>query len=200
MKIVLNSLFLIPNKVGGTETYLRGFLSKLTLTQKKKLLLVTNQENHNTFPGIAKKKLNIPASIRPLRLLVEQLFLPFLLFRQKADVIISFGYITPLFTHCPRIVVIFDLNWHYHPEEFSIINRIILKTLITLSAKRADHIITSSNASKRRISKVLKIGKEKISVVYGGVDLNKFSSKKKNIKVNKKHKIDSPYIFTVSAA
>lgn len=208
MRIGFNLLYLLPNKIGGTETYARGVLSGL-VRQKKifEYLLFCNQENYGTFQiknkSFKKKLINIPARLKFVRLISEQLLLPFYCYFQKIDVLMSFGYICPLFLPCKSAVFIYDLNWFFHPEEFSFFERMAWKLLVTLSAKRAEIIITSSENSQKDIIKILKIAKDKVKVIYGGVDRTRFktiSEKKRIQEIKNKYGIVKDYLLTVSAA
>lgn len=207
MRIGINTLFLIPNKVGGTETYARGLLSGLgEVCGQDEYIVYCNKENYSTFIFNSRfRKILSPfkATVRPLRIIWEQFILPLQLWSDKVDVLLSLGYICPLFVPCKSIVVIFDLNWFFHPEEFSFLSRFFWKTLVTFSANRADKIITSSINSKKDIMHVLGISDEKIEVVYGGVDRKHFkqtTDKKVLSGIKKKYKMTDRFILTVSAA
>lgn len=208
MKVGFNLLFLLPEKVGGTETYSRGMIESLEkLDKENEFFIFCNRENFQSFKFKSKnfQKVFSPvkASIRFLRILWEQAVLPIQAWFKKIDVLVSLGYVCPLFISCKSIVVIYDLNWFFHPEEFSFLEHIVWKTLVSLSAKRADYIITSSENSKNDISRVLKIPKEKISVVYGGIDRERFmliKDKKKLLAIKKKYGIEDRFLLTVSAS
>lgn len=208
MRIGFNTLFLIPGKVGGTETYARGIISGLQKVDRdNNYLIFCNKENYPTFefkPGNFQRLLiPISATTRPLRILWEQVALPFQALANRIDVLISLGYVCPLFVSCKSVVVIFDLNWFFHPEEFSFLSRVFWKYLVTWSAKRADLIITSSENSKKDIVRILQIPQEKIRVVYGGIDRDFFSDKGDDKEVGlikKKYGLGERFILTVSAA
>lgn len=207
MRIGINTLFLIPGKVGGTETYARGLITSLKDVDKKnKYQIFCNLENYSTFTLISgnfeKVSTPVKASMRPFRIIWEQLIFPFKLRQRKVDVLLSLGYVCPLFVPCKSVVVIFDLNWFFHPEEFSMLSRLFWKALVTSSAKRADKIITSSENSKRDIAKVLNIPEGKIEVVYGGINKESIISSRGKIiqKTEKKYGINGRFILTVSAA
>ena len=199
MRIGINLLFLIPNKVGGTETYTRGMIESLEkYDDKNNYILFCNQENFDTFSSskkMLKVKLPVAAKYKPLRLIFEQVLLPFYLLKYKVDLLHSFGYIGPFITPCKSIVNIFDLNWYYHPEDFSILEKFVWKFFVVFSAHFSDAITTSSFSSRKSIIDVLNLHK-KIQVIYPGIPkLEKPSS----IKKLKKLGIKRPYIFTLSA-
>lgn len=168
--IGINLLFLIPGKVGGTETFSRGLINEmLNDTEDVRYILFCNRENYHTFDKKYHRVL-IPifAKNRILRILVEQIMLPFYAFFLKIDILYSIGYTSPIFLPCKSVVNIFDLNWYYHPEDFSLIERLTWKLMVTCSANSADAITTSSYASKESIKKILK-SNAKIKVIYSGL-------------------------------
>lgn len=158
MLIGINLLYLIPGKVGGTETYARELLPKLAKTNK--LILFCGNESAATFAqskNIQIVNLGYNASNRVIRLIVEQTILPILISTYKIDVLFSLGYTAPIIHFCPSVVTIHDLNWYYHPEDFSLINRVMWQVLTRVSARFSNHVITDSTASADSIRKVLKI-------------------------------------------
>lgn len=201
MRIGLNLLFLIPNKVGGTETYARGLLTNLVNSNKSdEYILFCNKENYPTFKdlkGCQIVELPIQASNKLFRLAFEQIALPFYLKKYKVDLVHSLGYTSPFFTFCPSIVTIYDLNWYYHPEDFGVIEKWAWQFFITFSARCSTRIITSSNSSKKSLSDKLGIDESKIDVIYGGVPQ---LAKPGEINSLRKLGIKEKYLFTVIAA
>ncbi len=198
MKIGINTLFLIPNKVGGSETYSRGLIRALYEYDKKnEYVIFCNKENYYTFDNRYNRVLiPINATNRFVRIVAEQLILPIYLYLNKIDVVYSLGYTTPFFTTCKTIVNIFDLNWHYHPEDFSFFQKLILKFFVTGSARFADAITTSSFSSKKSIKERFNI-KKPVEVIYMGMPLmDKPILKNSLLKLG----VEMPYIFSLTAA
>jgi glycosyltransferase involved in cell wall biosynthesis len=191
MVIGVNLLYLIPGKVGGTETYARELLP--ILSQTEKLVVFCDRSAAKTFNENENTQI-IPlpfnSSNRLARIILEQSLLPILCLIHKVDVLFSLGYSAPLIHHCPSVVTIHDLNWYYHPEDFSSLNRFMWQWLTRLSAKFSTHIITDSQASAASLHSVLKLPKDKISPI-----LHATPTKVKA----KKYPIQKPYLFTVMA-
>lgn len=195
MLIGINLLYLIPDKVGGTETYARELITGMVkhLSKQDKLIIFCGKEVGETFSQAKQVKivvLPLYSQNRVSRIIQEQTLLPYLCFVKKINILLSLGYSAPFIHHCPSIVTIHDLNWYYHPEDFNIINRIFWKYLTLLSAKCSDHIITDSSASKGSILTVLKVAPIKVTSILHGtpatLDVKPYKSKR-------------PYIFTVLA-
>jgi len=203
-KIAINALFCIPGKVGGSEIFLRQLLEKLSNLNEKKLhyYVFVNNENKNMF-GIISEFFTIVhcpinASNRLLRILWEQIALPIQCMIFKIDLLHSPGYTSPLFTPCKKITTIFDLNYHFHPEDFNLLQLIVYKVLIPLVARTSNKIIVHSHNAKEEMVKVLKINPNKIIVIYPGVDevFYKKLPLKEIDRLMSKYKITRPYIMS----
>ncbi|GAB4028096.1 MAG: glycosyltransferase family 1 protein [Candidatus Microgenomates bacterium] len=197
MRIGLNILYLIPGGVGGTETYARHLISALIkqLKSEDELIIYATRETAPTFTETKQLRvvtLPIYARNRVLRLLAEQILLPFYLLHDHIDVIFSLGYSSPILHPCPAVVTIHDLNWYYHPEDFGGIEKLVWQILTTTSAKTSNHIISISHATTDSLMRVLHIPDTKITTILHG------SPEKKMVKEGKSI-IELPYLFTVLA-
>jgi glycosyltransferase involved in cell wall biosynthesis len=107
------------------------------------------------------------------------------------------GYTTPIFTHCKKITTIFDLNYHFHPEDFNMFQRLVHSILIPLGAHFSDKIVVHSFKAKEEMHNVLKVPNKKIEVIYGGVpeDFKKPISIKESKEFVKKYSIKQPFIL-----
>jgi len=178
MHIGVNTLFHVPGDVGGTETYLRELL--LAIAKKYPDLLVTlftHQDNDSLmrsifcdFPSFFYECLPFKASHRPLRILMEQLWLPLKVWRSKVSVLWSPGYTAPFWVSCPQVVTIHDLQYKTHPEDLSWVERTTLDVLVRLACKKSDAIIAVSEFSKSEIVKYQFAQPGKVYAVLEGVD------------------------------
>jgi glycosyltransferase involved in cell wall biosynthesis len=99
----------------------------------------------------------------------EQLTLPRLVRRAEANVLFAPGYTGPLWGPTPMVVVVHDVSFAAHPEWFSWREGMRRRTLTRLSARRAVHVLTVSDFSKREIVRHLGVPQDKVDVVYHGV-------------------------------
>lgn len=191
MLIGINLLYLIPGKVGGTETYARELVSHLSADNK--LIIFCGKETSQTFrvsKNIQVITLPVYSSNRVARIIVEQTLLPLMAAKYKIDVLFSLGYSAPFIHSCPSVVTIHDLNWYYHPEDFGLINRLVWNLLTRLSAKFSDHVITDSTSSAKSIIAVLGINATHVtSILHATPGLLDTPAKKSK----------RPYLFTVLA-
>src|SRR4051794_24126511 len=96
VKIGINALFLIPGKVGGSETYLRSLVRALqALPGEHDYVLYTNRENAGTFdlvdPRWREVRCPVAATSRVVRMAYEQLVLPVHAYRDRLDLLHSPG-------------------------------------------------------------------------------------------------------------
>jgi len=164
MRIGINTLFLIPGEVGGSETYLCETVRALTaLAPDEELVLFTNVENHEplqtAFPRATCRRLNFRAQNRYARIIREQFELPRAAGRAAVDVLWSPGYTGPLRLRCPQVLSILDMQYKAHPEDLTPLARLVTDVLVKGGARRARRIVAISEFAKRSI------------VQYTGVDV-----------------------------
>ena len=209
MRIGINALFLIPGKVGGSETYVRNLLKNLgAIDRENEYVLFTNLENSGIFkipPDNFREVLcPIRASFRPARVLWEQFVLPFQIKKYKIEILHSPGYTAPILTPCHSVVTIHDMNYFFYPEDFPKLTTFLLKLLVPLAARRSDKIIAVSENSKKDIAKILKIPESKICVIYeagaSGLSVPMSDENKPREKLKERYGIDKRFILTVSAS
>jgi len=99
----------------------------------------------------------------------EQLDLPRLVRAAQPDVLFAPGYSGPIRGRVPMVVAIHDVSFAAHPEWFSWREGARRRTITTLSARKAQRIITISEFSKREIGAQLGVEPSKVTVVYPGV-------------------------------
>ncbi len=178
MKVAVNTLFLIPGEVGGSETYLRETLLAVAREHESiDLVLVANQENvsllrdqFGAFPQCSVHLLPVRAANRYMRIVAEQTRLPWLLRKLKPDLLWSPGYTMPFWAPCRQVVSILDMQYHSHPDDLTRIARWTTHALVTMAARRADRLLTISEFSRREIIKHTGCPVERIAVTHLGVD------------------------------
>lgn len=206
MRIGINALYLIPGKVGGTESYLRNLLRHFQqCDSENEYLVYTNRENAGSFeltqPNFREVPCAIRASSRPARILWEQIMLPRYARRDRIDVLHSPGYTAPLGLGCPSVVTIHDLNYHFFPQDWGRAARWAHRLLIPRVARRATMILTVSHASKESLASVLGVTGSKIAVVHSGVDDNLVPvSEAVRLGTRQKHGLAGEYFLSVVAS
>jgi len=177
-RLGVNTLFMVPGDVGGTETFLRETLKALVqLPGAMQLVLFTTRDNDDLFRADLEHssqvefiRLNFSAANRPLRLLLEQTLLPVACWRSALDCLWSPGYTAPFIVPCPQTVTIPDLQYKSHPEDMPWLERWVLDVLVRIACKRSRKIFTISDFSKREVLRYSFAPEEKVESVLLGVD------------------------------
>ena len=98
------------------------------------------------------------------------------------------------------VVTIHDLGFEYLPEYHQFPQKLYLDKMTKFAARHATHLIAVSKATKKDLVGRFGVPEEKITVIYEGVDKNKFKIQNPKFKVEgvkKKYGIKGPYILFV---
>ena len=106
-------------------------------------------------------------------LIYKQVILPLKIFFSKADYVICPDYVAPLITfNAKRITVMHDSLFWDKKNNYSFLWRKYFTTLINLGLNKGTQIVTTSNYSKKNLSKIFRNNK-KIHFVYQSFNLPK---------------------------
>ena len=201
MKIGINLLYLLPGVVGGTETYAAGLLHGLAeIDQRNEYVVFVNRESESwPLPRAAnftRVVCPLRAAGRASRYLFEQVRLPRLLARYHIDVVHSLGYVGPLAAPCSSVVSIHDLNYIALRNTMPGGRRIALGFFSIQAARRANHVITISDFSKREICRTLRLDPGKVTVTHLGGLRNGASNSSENwMELTGRYGIREPYVI-----
>lgn len=204
MRIGINTLFLVPGDVGGTEIYLRQNLKEMVAAASDTIfVLFTTRDNEGVFRSDLGKFQNIEyvqlpfrAANRPVRILAEQILLLGYIRKNSIDVLWSPGYTAPIRCSCPQAVTIHDLQYKTHPDDMSFIERNTLDFLVSSACRVCDAVIAVSQFSRQEILKYNFASKDKVFAVLEGVD-SIFATVSKTNNPVRQH-TTKPYILCVA--
>lgn len=127
--------------------------------------------------------------------------MPGILKKLKIDVFVGTRhYLPPFNSHIKYLGIVHDLIPMYMPELFTKDHLLRFKFFTNLCAKKADHIVAVSNATKDDVIKYMKIPESKITMIYEGAD-KRFSPARDEVRIKEvmdKYHIDKPYILCLS--
>ncbi|HLI49176.1 MAG TPA: glycosyltransferase family 1 protein [Chthonomonas sp.] len=171
MRIGLNLLYLIPNHVGGTQTYAEDLIHGLsTIDSENEYVLFVSKEAqaapYTPTPNFRMVVCPIWAQNRKARYLYEQIHFPRLVKQEQISLLHSCGYVGPLFTPCPHIVTIHDLNYLAFGEQMEPLRRRALALLVPRVARRATKVHAISEFTKQEIITHLRVDSSKICVIH----------------------------------
>jgi glycosyltransferase involved in cell wall biosynthesis len=180
MKIGINALYLLPGRVGGSETYIRNLVKWLPIIDhENEYLVFINEESREVFdtPASSVTIVTCPvkASNRFKRILWEQFRLPVEVRNHAIDILFSAGMTAPFRCPATSVVMLFDLQHVNQPGNFSWYYLPFLRSIIYGSAKSADGVLTISHQVKRDIIRSYHIQSDRIAVTHLAVDHNLFT-------------------------
>ena len=179
MKIGINVLYLLPGRVGGSETYIRNLLKWLPIIDRgNEYVVFINEESRMVFdqpgPGVTIFVCPVRASNRSRRILWEQFGLPAEVRRRGIDVLLSAGMTAPFRCPATSVLMLFDLQHINQPGNFPWYYLPFLRSIIYGSAKSADGVLTLSHQVKNDIIRSYHLPQESIEVTHLAVDHDAF--------------------------
>jgi glycosyltransferase involved in cell wall biosynthesis len=104
------------------------------------------------------------------RIAWEQAVAPFVLRRDRIDVLHAMAFVAPLLSPCPTVITVLDLSFLLYPDAFRTFKRSYLRLMTRLSARRARQVIAISESTRRDVISRLGVPAERVQTVYCGVD------------------------------
>jgi len=157
----------VGSRKGGNATYYRELVKELVNVRcdHNFFLYYTNPSAAKQF--IPDERFVLKCLLMTSRWLRIPFTLPWLAWQDKLDLFHA-QFIVPPFLKCKTVTTIPDIAYEHSPEFFPFHQRAWLKVLVRESSRRADHIITVSERSKRDLIELYGVNHEKITVTYEG--------------------------------
>jgi glycosyltransferase involved in cell wall biosynthesis len=173
--IGLNLVYLVPGETGGMETYARELVEAMTgVAPDLRMTAFVNREAAQSRGGPWGDL--VPAVTVPVRatnrlewVRGEQAMLPRLAANAGVDLLHSLGSTAPAWGRFKRVSTIHDLHYRTVPEAHFGLRALGMRVLVPLSARRADRVITDSDAVRDQLVQLLKLSAASIDVVPLGL-------------------------------
>jgi glycosyltransferase involved in cell wall biosynthesis len=213
VRICVNALSIEPGITGGGETFLVNLMQRLCRNDKSnQYLILVAANNRHLFETIQPppRCLTIihSSKARLLRILFENLILPFYLLTRRVDLYYSpFGTL-PFFLFCKSVVTIqnliyFDFTNNVPYRGRSWRSRLVValqglyfKLLIPHALKKADGVWAVSETTAANLEERFGIKRDKIDMIYEGVDFEEFNPSR--CSDPRTPQLQPPYIVTVA--
>lgn len=173
--IGLNVLYLVPGAVGGSEIYARRLVHALAAAAPAdRFTVFCGREaapslRAEGWPGnVRVHALPVDCANKPARIAAEIALLPLAARRAGVDLLHSLGTTCPPVAGGPSVVTILDLIYEAYPETFPKASLLGLRALVGPSARRADRVITISQAVKDDVVAQLRVPADRVDVCYLG--------------------------------
>ncbi len=157
----------IGSQKGGNETYYRELIKEVMRFSCDHSFFLYYTDPRVGEQIVLRERFRLER-IRPSHSVLRiPLTLPWRVRNDRLDVFHA-QFIVPPFLKCKTVTTIPDIAYEHVPQFFPARQRAILKLLVRESARRADHIITVSEFSKKALVETYGIRAEKITVTYEG--------------------------------
>jgi glycosyltransferase involved in cell wall biosynthesis len=191
-KILIDGIAYRLKKTGGVRRYFDGLLLNL-----KKL----DNKNIN-IKLLLPKKIPTPFPKRifePLMGPINQIILQKQWKNIKGDIFHTTYYTQHPDKHIPQVVTVYDMIYEKFPQYFLGQKNQFFKRQKKKAIQSADAVICISQNTKKDVIKHLGVDKNKITVIYPGVNpiFRKISNKKIKNKFLHKYKIKKPYLLFI---
>jgi len=161
---------------GGDETYLRNLLAGLALVSRAGehefvVYLPAAAQVPREIAGDARFSIRrlarLPSPIRyaidlPRRVASE---------RPGVDLLLTTNH-APLVSTAPRVLLVHDLSFRHHPEQYSLTTRLRLNWLVPLHIRQARLVLTVSEFSRQDLMTTFGLAPERVVVVPPAIHTN----------------------------
>lgn len=89
---------------------------------------------------------------------------------RPVDLTHGLAFSLPLVSRVPGVVTMYDLSFRRLPDRFPAAQRLYLSTITRLSCRRARRVVAISEATRRDVTELLGVPRERIDLAYPGVD------------------------------
>lgn len=184
----------------GIGTYIRNILAELThLDRTTEFIVLCKPDECELASELGPNFRAVPESARPYSI-GEQVRVPLALARERVQLLHEPHYVLPALTRCPSVVTIHDCIHLMFPQYLP--NRLAApyaRASMWVATRKADRILTVSEASKRDILRFFDIPPERITVVHNAID-DRFLSRpdEEHIeRVRQRYQLDHPFALYV---
>lgn len=197
MRIVLDARKLHDFGIG---TYIRNLVTELgRLDHDGEYVLLTKPEDADAAAAAGPNFRAVVETSRPYSM-AEQWRVPMAAARARADLLHEPHYVLPPLTRCRTVVTIHDCIHLRFPEYLpSRAAFVYAHAMIRLAARKADRVLTVSDASKRDILHYTGVAPEKVVVVHNGLDARFATAPDAEAmdRVRQRFQLDHPFVLYV---
>jgi glycosyltransferase involved in cell wall biosynthesis len=171
---MLNALFLDPAASGGPETYMRGLVPalhrqrpavRLTVVTTRSGAAALRRDGWREWADV--RELPCEDGQRVRRTWAEQVLLPRLARRLRADVLHSLASLAPIRPGVPAAITLHDVTFVLR-RTFSRTTTVGMKEIMLQAARRADSLLAPSAATRDEICALFGLDPAKVAVVPHG--------------------------------
>lgn len=184
----------------GIGTYLRNILIELSrLDRETEYVVLCRPDDVESGEVLGRNFRMVPEAAATYSL-AEQYRIPLSLARERVDVVHEPHYVLPPLVRCRSVVTIHDCIHLMFPQYLpSRLAYVYAKGSMWAASRKADRILTVSEASKRDILRFFDVPAEKVSVIYNAIDerfLAPANAERMDL-VRQRYQLDHPFVLYV---
>ena len=182
----------------GIGTYLRNLLRHLSRLDSQTEYVVFSRAGDAALPEeLGANFRTIPETVKQYSI-GEQVRIPLDLRREKIDLFHAPHYVLPPLTPCKSVVTIHDCIHLRFPQYLP--NRLgyaYARSSMWMATRRANRVLTVSEASKRDILRYFRVPEGKIDVIYNAIDdrLGETPTAEEVERVRERYQLNAPYVL-----
>jgi glycosyltransferase involved in cell wall biosynthesis len=179
--MAVNALSVVPDRVGGGETYLRNLTRAMVgeIGSRESLLLLCTARNASLFPGsglrVRRVVMPLAGRSRAVRVLTEHIALPVVLEALGADVLLSPGNSLPPLAGVRHVLALQSMHYRFVGQQMSRLRVLYFRRMVPIAATRAARVLCMSEDLSRSLAEVVPRAGLRTSVVHEGADLAAFA-------------------------
>jgi len=164
----------IPLQKAGVGVYGLNLVGRIYAQDKLNNYYILVQDDETCFNSLNNRNFKILKissrffRIRLLRIIIEQIYIPYLVLRYHIDIVHSLHYSFPLLAPARKVVTIHDMTFSKVPGKHVPVKVPYFRAFIWLAALLADRIITVSQSTLSDLAKKFPLVSGKSRVIYHG--------------------------------
>jgi glycosyltransferase involved in cell wall biosynthesis len=198
----------VPGEVGGSEVYARNLVGAICESEPGlEIIAYVGPEAVESLAaepwadGVRIVSSPVRSRSKPRRVASELTWLPVRARRDGVDLLHSLGTTAPPVLRGASVVTVLDLIYHHYPDTFPQASRLGLRVVVPAGARRADRVISISEAGKRDVVETLRLDPAKIDVVYLGFGMPAHAEPAPEPELRERYGLgEVPIVLTVAAA
>jgi glycosyltransferase involved in cell wall biosynthesis len=184
----------------GIGTYIRNILIELSrLDRETEYVVLCRPDDVDSGDVLGRNFRMVPETAAPYSI-AEQFRIPLSLAREGVRLVHEPHYVLPPLVRCRSVVTIHDCIHLMFPEYLpNKLAHVYAKGSMWTASKKADRILTVSEASKTDILRFFNVAPEKVEVIYNAIDerfLAPANAERMDL-VRQRYQLDHPFVLYV---
>jgi glycosyltransferase involved in cell wall biosynthesis len=167
LRIGIDATLVRPDRLSGVERYAISLIRGLVAAAPGELVLFTRPDAPEALTSLDVEQRRAPLQSR---VLVDQAWLPTAALLAKVDLLHTLAFPTPLLWRRRSVMTVHDATPWLFPETTSVGMRCYYRPLYPQALRRAEVILTGSEAARDDLVRAAGVARERIRVTPYGVD------------------------------